>query len=124
MTGHGTFHWNEFLSTDVEAAKTFFAETIGWTYNGMDMGSMTYWVAMQDDKPVAGVMQMPKNMPEGTPSHWMSYLAVDDVDARLTEAKAAGATVLSEPFDVPDTGRIAILKDVTGGVMGWMTPTS
>lgn len=123
MTDHGFVHWNEFLSTDVEAAKTFFAEAMGWTYDGMDMGTMTYWVAMKGDKPASGLMAMPSDMPEGTPSHWMTYIAVDDIDARLEKAKASGATVLSEPFDVPDVGRIAILKDPTGGVIGWMTPS-
>ena len=122
MAGHGEFHWNEFISTDVEAAKTFFADSIGWTYNAMDMGTMTYWVAMKDDKPVGGLMPVPSGMPEGTPSHWMTYLAVDDVDARIEKAKAAGGTVISEPFDVPKVGRIAILRDPTGGMIGWITP--
>ncbi|MGI9407724.1 MAG: VOC family protein, partial [Hyphomicrobiaceae bacterium] len=101
MTSHGIFYWNEFLTNDVEAAKTFFAESIGWTYDGTDMGTMTYWVAMHEGKPVGGIMKMPSEIPEGTPPHWMSYLAVDDVDARLEKAKAAGGTVLHEPFDVP-----------------------
>jgi len=122
MADHGMFYWNEFLSTDVEAAKTFFADTLGWTYTAMDMGAMTYWVAKQGDKTVGGLMPMPSNMPDGTPSHWMSYIAVDDVDARVEKAKAAGGTILSEPFNVPDVGRIAILQDASGGTIGWITP--
>lgn len=124
MAEHGKVHWSEFLSTDVEAAKAFFAETIGWSYEGMDMGSMTYWVAMHEGQPVAGVMPIPSNMPEGTRSHWMTYLAVDDVDARIAKAKDAGAMVMSEPFDVPGTGRIALLQDPSGGMIGWITPVS
>jgi predicted enzyme related to lactoylglutathione lyase len=46
----------------------------------------------------------------------MSYLAVDDIDARLIKAKAAGATVMREPFDVPGVGRIAILREGRGRV--------
>lgn len=122
MAEHGEFHWNELLSTDVEAARSFFGDTIGWTYDPVDMGSMTYWVAMQGNRPVAGIMPVPSNMPEGTPSHWMNYIAVDDVDARIAKAKTAGAAVMSEPFDVPDVGRIAILQDPTGGMIGWITP--
>ena len=60
--------------------------------------------------------------PDGTPPHWMSYLAVDDIDDRLRQFAAHGATVLHEPFDVENVGRIAIIKDPTGAVMGWMTP--
>ena len=52
----------------------------------------------------------------------MSYLAVDDIDARLKAAVDAGGTVIREAFDVPMVGRIAIVADPTGGVMGWITP--
>jgi predicted enzyme related to lactoylglutathione lyase len=52
----------------------------------------------------------------------MSYLAVDDVDGRIEAAKAAGAKVMREPFDVPDVGRIAILKEPGGAGIGWITP--
>ena len=54
----------------------------------------------------------------------MSYLAVDNVDARLKKAVAAGAEICREPFDVPGVGRIAILKEPGGAMIGWMTPVS
>jgi uncharacterized protein len=49
---------------------------------------------------------------------------VDDVDARLRRAVAAGATALREPFDIPGVGRIAILRDAAGAVIGFITPAS
>ena len=51
-------------------------------------------------------------------------IAVDDIDARLKKAKAAGATVMREPFDVVGIGRIAILREPGGAGIGWMTPVS
>ena len=69
-------------------------------------------------------MTMPSNLEPGTPPHWMSYLAVDDVDARVAKAKAAGGAVLHEPFDVPGVGRIAILRDGGNAVIGWITPAA
>jgi predicted enzyme related to lactoylglutathione lyase len=123
MADHGTFHWNELNTRDVEKAKKFYAKTIGWTFEGMPMENGTYWVAKAGDKMVGGVFDMNSiGLPKEVPEHWMSYLAVDDVDKRLTEAKKAGATVLREPFDVPGTGRIAILKEPGGAAIGWMTP--
>jgi predicted enzyme related to lactoylglutathione lyase len=61
---------------------------------------------------------------EGVPTHWFAYLAVDDVDQRLAAAKAAGAEVLREPFEVEGVGRIAIIRDPVGAAIGWMTPSS
>jgi uncharacterized protein len=123
MAEHGTFHWNELNTRDVEKAKKFYEKIIGWTFEGMPMQNGTYWVAKVGDKMVGGVFDMNSiGLPKEVPEHWMSYLAVDDVDKRLAEAKKAGATVLREPFDVPGTGRIAILKEPGGATVGWMTP--
>jgi predicted enzyme related to lactoylglutathione lyase len=75
------------------------------------------------DKPVGGMF--PMNGPDfaNVPEHWIPYIAVDDVDARLKKAKTAGAKAMREPFDIPDVGRIAILKEPGGAVVGWITPT-
>jgi predicted enzyme related to lactoylglutathione lyase len=75
-----------------------------------------------DDKPVAGIFPLSGPEFEGVPEGWMSYLAVDDVDARIEAAKAAGAKVMREPFEVPDVGRIAILQEPGGAGIGWITP--
>ena len=37
----------------------------------------------------------------------MSYIAVDDVDARVKKAQSLGATLMRPIFDVPGVGRIA-----------------
>ena len=123
MTEHGKFHWNELNTRDVERAKRFYGETIGWTFDGMAMPNGTYWVAMAGKQPVGGIFDttaLPGNIPE----HWLPYLAVDDVDARCAKARRAGATIIREPFDVPNVGRIAILKEPGGAMIGWMTPAS
>lgn len=123
MTQHGEFHWNELMTRDVDKAKAFYENTIGWTFNAMPMPTGTYNIAMLGDKPVGGLFEMNGDDFEGVPAHWMSYLSVDDIDVRLAKAKAEGATVVREPFDVPGVGRIAILTDGGGGTIGWMTPT-
>jgi predicted enzyme related to lactoylglutathione lyase len=123
MADHGIFYWNELNTRDVEKAKKFYEKTIGWTFEGMPMEHGTYWVAKAGDKNAGGIFDMnAMGLPKEVPEHWMSYLAVDDVDKRLAEAKKAGATTIREPFDVPGTGRIAILKEPGGAVVGWMTP--
>jgi predicted enzyme related to lactoylglutathione lyase len=54
----------------------------------------------------------------------MSYLAVDDVDARAKKAVAAGAKLMKPIFDVPGVGRIAVLMEPGGAGVGWITPAS
>ena len=51
--------------------------------------------------------------PPGTPSHWVAYFSVADVDAAVTAAAGAGGTLLGEPMDTP-FGRMAFLADPDG----------
>jgi predicted enzyme related to lactoylglutathione lyase len=124
MTAHGHFHWNELLTADAERAKRFYADTIGWTFEAFPMAEgATYWVAKIDDQPVGGIFPTNRTDFEGIPEGWMSYLAVDDVDARTQKAVAAGAKLMRPIFDVPGVGRIAILTEPGGAGVGWITPT-
>lgn len=123
MSDHGTFYWNELNTHAPEKAREFYSKVIGWQFEEMPMPhGGAYLIAKQDGKPVAGVFPMSGPDFEGMPSHWLSYLAVDNVDQRLAAAKQAGAQVIREPFDVEGVGRIAILKDAAGAGIGWMTP--
>ena len=122
---NGKFYWNELLARDVEGAKKFYADTIGWSYDAMPMpGNGTYWVAKIGDEPVGGIFNIGGKDFDGVPENWMSYLAVDDVDARVKKAVKAGAKLMKPIFDVPGVGRIAILKEPGGAGVGWMTPVS
>ncbi len=123
MASHGAFHWNELLTRDPDRAKKFYGEVIGWSFDAMPMpDGATYWVATMGGKPVGGMF--PTNRPgfESVPEAWMSYLAVDDVDARVKKASAAGAKLMRPIFDIPGVGRIAILTEPGGAGIGWMTP--
>ncbi len=120
---HGTFHWNELMARDVAAAKKFYADTIGWSYDGMPMpGGGTYWLAKMGDQPVGGIFDISGPDYKGVPDGWMPYIAVDDVDARVKKAVAAGARVMKPAFDVPGVGRIVILMEPGGAGVGWITP--
>jgi uncharacterized protein len=124
MWSHGNFYWNELMTRDVDKAKKFYGASIGWTFDAMPMPNGTYWVAKMGDKAVGGIFPISGPEFDGVPENWMSYLAVDDVDARLKKATAAGAKTMREPFDVPMVGRIAIIKEPGGAVVGWITPAS
>jgi predicted enzyme related to lactoylglutathione lyase len=122
MTSHGSFHWNELVTRDADKAKKFYADTVGWTFDGMPMPEGTYWVAKMGDKPVGGLFTIGGPQWDGVPEHWMAYLAVDDVDARAKKAVAAGGKLMRPIFDIPGVGRIAILTEPGGAGIGWITP--
>ncbi len=71
------------------------------------------------DAPVCGFYNMEGPEFEGAPDHWMTYLAVDDVNRRCREAAAAGGTVCKGPFDVLGVARMAMVQDATGARSRW-----
>ena len=121
---HGHFNWNEFVTRDPERAKTFYHDTIGWTYESRPMPhGGTYWVAMMDGHPVAGIFPAEGPGYEDMPDNWMPYLAVDDVDARVKGAVTAGAELI-RIFDIANVGRLALLIQPGGAGVGWITPVA
>jgi predicted enzyme related to lactoylglutathione lyase len=123
---HGTFYWNELMTRDVEGAKKFYADTLGWSYDAMPAPGAggTYWLATMDGEPVGGLFDISGHDFQGMPESWMSYIAVDDIDARVAKAVKAGAKLMKPAFDVPSVGRIAILMQPDGAGIGWMTPVT
>jgi len=124
MSAHGAFYWNELFTRDVEKAKRFYGETVGWSFSAMPTSNGTYWIAMVGDKPAGGIMQMKGDQFEGVAPHWFAYVAVDDVDGRVTKVEGAGGEVVRPVFEVPGVGRIAIVKDASGASVGWITPAA
>jgi uncharacterized protein len=120
--GVGVFVWDELVTSDVDAAKAFYGEVFGWTANDSDMGGgFTYTVFKRGEDDAAGAMPLGE-IP--APPHWLPYLATDDVDATAARAGELGATILREPWDVQDIGRLAIVQDPAGAVFGLFKPRS
>jgi predicted enzyme related to lactoylglutathione lyase len=120
----GVFVWDEVLTTDVEAAKRFYGEVVGWETREMDMGPNGVYVLFSSggaDR--AGCMSMPPGA-EGVPPNWMTYIGTGDADATAAKAEDLGATIMREPWDVETVGRIAIFADPAGAVIGLFQPAS
>lgn len=107
---HGTFTWFELVCAEPDAAETFYMETLGWTTERVAMGNVGYPMLVASGAPQAGIVT-PR---DGAPSHWSSYLWVDDVDARAAGVEAAGGQVLLGPVDIPGVGRFALVADPQG----------
>jgi predicted enzyme related to lactoylglutathione lyase len=109
----GTFSWVDLNTPDQQAAKRFYSELFGWEYEDRDAGpGVVYAMARVGGQDVAAISPPPPG-DEGPP-RWNSYITVDEVDASARRATELGAIVVSEPFDVFDAGRMAVLRDPVG----------
>jgi predicted enzyme related to lactoylglutathione lyase len=111
----GTFNWVDLSTDDQEGAKAFYGALFGWRYDDVPIGEgMAYSIAKLDDHSVAALGPL---QGEGMPPHWNCYVSVDDADASAARAAELGATLLAEPFDVFDAGRMAAFTDPQGAVL-------
>jgi predicted enzyme related to lactoylglutathione lyase len=112
----GGFCWDELITRDTEAAGNFFTSLFGWSTNVQEMGGQQYTMFMQGDVPACGMMQMPEEFGDA-PSHFLSYITVDDCDAKLKQAEGLGAKPCGGPMDVEGVGRFAVITDPTGATV-------
>lgn len=119
MHTQGSFCWRECGTRDAAAARAFYGELFGWqaVEHPMPGEAGVYTILKRGEQDVAGLYEMTGPQFEGIPPHWATYVAHDDVDAAVAKARAQGAEVLGGPFDIPDVGRMAVLRDPQGAVI-------
>ncbi|MEV7595905.1 VOC family protein [Kitasatospora sp. NPDC089797] len=107
----GALTWNELHTSDVEAATGFYGEAFGIDFEAVQ-GDIEYWELKIGGRPVGGATLL-SNDPPGTPAHWLSYFASDDVDSAVDAVVRKGGTVLAPPFDMM-AGRMTVVADPQG----------
>lgn len=120
----GQFGWVDLSTTDVEAAKTFYAGLFGWEYEDIPtpMG-VDYTMCHLGGGLVAGLGPMPPGMADtGAPSTWNSYVIVKDVDATAATAVESGGAVVMPAMDIMTSGRMAMIAGPDGAVLGLWQP--
>jgi predicted enzyme related to lactoylglutathione lyase len=110
----GAPSWFELMTTNTDAAGTFYTNLFGWTAKPMTLGNMTYWTWSLGTESVGGMMAITPEMGKGIPSHWGTYFTVTSCDATVTKAKTLGTTVTVPPTDIPGIGRFAGLATPEG----------
>ncbi|THA50653.1 VOC family protein [Streptomyces sp. A1136] len=129
MTGPykpGTPCWIDLMVPDQQAAIDFYSDLFGWQGEIGPPEQGGYSVCTLKGKPVAGIMKAMN--PDGSvpdplpPTVWTTYLSTDNIDGTLKSVTDAGGTVMMGPMDVMDLGRMAVIADPTGAVVGLWQP--
>jgi uncharacterized protein len=129
MPANGSFCWNELSTTDSDAAIKFYTDLLGWeikkseaaaSCEGSEAPPMVYNEIVVGGQHVGGIYKMGPEF-GGAPSHWMAYVAVDDVDAKAAQVAELGGKVCVPPTDIPNTGRFCVINDPTGATISLIT---
>jgi uncharacterized protein len=115
----GALSWNELNTRDPEAAKSFYGDVFGWTFEEKEYERGSYTIISVDDEGIGGVSD---RVPAEAPAHWLVYFAVEDADATVETAKQRGGEIPAGPFDIAEVGRIAVIKDPWGAFFAVIQP--
>ncbi len=109
----GTFCWLDLSTSDAEGAKTFYGGLFGWEFEDNEIpGGGVYTMCHLQGDTVAAIIQQDEQ-----PGHWNNYISVTSADETTAKAKQLGANMIEEPFDVMETGRMAVFADPGGAML-------
>jgi predicted enzyme related to lactoylglutathione lyase len=111
--------WFEYFTEDAEKDLAFYREAFGWQVQ--QWGDNQYWLVITGDKDepgIDGAIGVPP-MAEMT-QRVINTISVDDNDAFVAKAVAAGGTVAVPKRAVPASGWLTYVADPAGIVFGIM----
>ena len=124
VDSHGRFVWYELATTNVEAAKAFYAEVVGWGTQDASMPGAAYTLFTAGGDPVSGVTGLPEDARRwGLRPGWLGYVGVNDVDAAADRIRELGGALHVPPKEVPNVSRFSIAVDpqmATIAIFKWL----
>jgi predicted enzyme related to lactoylglutathione lyase len=108
--------WVDTSHPDPDSAVSFYGDLFGWELeNVMPPESPgKYFIGRIRGEDVAAIgSQWETAPPTGV---WNTYIWVDHADETAAKVRAAGGTVIAEPSDVGDSGRMAVFTDAEGAL--------
>jgi predicted enzyme related to lactoylglutathione lyase len=119
----GNFVWYELATSDVDGAKKFYKDVIGWGAQAFPGGELSYSLWMVGETAIGGVLGLTDDARKrGVSPHWMAYVMADDVDALTKKAESLGAKTVVPPDDIPTVGRFSVIADPHGAVIALFKP--
>lgn len=115
----GTPSWVDLGTSDPTEAVRFYSELFGWTIAEGPPDAGGYRMCMLGDHAVAG---LGPQMNADVPPSWTTYISVASADEMAAAIKDDGGSVLVEPMDVLDVGRMAVAADPGGAVFSIWQP--
>ena len=121
---HGRFVWYELATTDMAAAKAFYAGVMGWVTRDVPAAGGAYTLFTTGGTPVSGLMALPEEAQQsGLRPSWLGYVGVDDVDAAAERIEALGGAVHVPPTEIPNISRFCVAVDpqqATFALLKWL----
>lgn len=117
------FVWYELMTSDLDAAETFYKAVVGWNVEPFPISDTPYRVVKAGERGLGGLVTMPDDAAAmGMRPNWAGYIFAADVDETTRGIAAAGGKVYRQPADIADVGRFSVVTDPQGAMFMLLAP--
>jgi len=113
------FCWFDLHTPDKNLSRFFYETVLGWSFEDHHVGEANAFTGLSHDgKGFGGVEPLPMDQS----AQWIGYVGVDNFEARFEAVQTLGAEVMLEGINVPELGKIGILRDPSGALFALLEP--
>jgi predicted enzyme related to lactoylglutathione lyase len=119
----GKIIWRDLLTNDPAASQRFYSELFGWEFESIGETSnlrsnSAYTLIRHNGRLIGGMVDTLALNNRDDISQWVVLMAVEDLDARVAAVSANGGKVVAPPTDLQERGRLALVRDAEGALLG------
>lgn len=119
----GKIIWRDLLTDDPSASQRFYGELFGWEFESIGTASnlrsnTAYTLIRHNGRLIGGMIDTLALNNRDDISQWVVLMAVEDLDARVTAVTGSGGEIIAPPTDLQDRGRLALVRDAEGALLG------
>jgi len=119
----GKIIWRDLLTHDPAGSQRFYEELFGWEFESVGsaagLGSnSTYTLIRHNGKLIGGMIDTIALNNRNDISQWIVLMSVEDIDAGVAKITTAGGEVMTPPTDLQRRGRLAVVRDAEGAILG------
>lgn len=119
----GKIIWRDLLTNDPSASQQFYEELFGWEFESIGDASnlksnTAYTLIRHNGALVGGMVDTLALNNRSDISQWVVSMSVDDLAIAVAKVVAAGGEIVTPPTNLQSRGRIAIVRDAEGALLG------
>ena len=119
----GKIIWRDLLTNDPVASQRFYGELFGWEFESVGEASnlrsnSAYTLIRHNGKLIGGMVDTVALNGRDDISQWVVLMAVEDLEAGVAAVTANGGKIIAPPTDLQARGRLALVRDAEGALLG------
>ena len=114
----GQFVWHDLATPNPDASMDFYKSVFGWEYSLIGSGENTYYVILNDDKPIGGMFKLAAKY--GNAGEWVGSISVNDVDAAVKYNIDQGGKTIFDAVSFKGRGETALVQDPQGAIVAFL----